>query len=273
MSHYLARPRIQTAVKGLLLFGLALFLYSRLMNGTILFYINQNFVPYTMLAIVGLMIVAISYRPWAGKLANTPAHTEPHNHEDEHVHSTDTTAHDHSHDHSHALTASGLWLLLLPMLLGVLVPPQPLGASAMANREVSMSLQTSSLPAAVRAAANKGASERNVLDWLQAFAGAQDPARDFAGQPAKVVGFVFRDRRFGAEQFMVARYVISCCVADANVAGMVVRWPKAAALPADQWVEVQGVLQPGKLGSEELPVLAAQTVANVEVPSQPYLYP
>ncbi len=273
MSHYLARPRIQTAVKGLLLFGLALFLYSRLMNGTILFYINQNFVPYTMLAIVGLLIMAISYRPSERKAANEPAHAEPHGHDDGHSHATDTGTHEHSHDHSHALTVSGLLLLLLPMVLGVLVPPQPLGASAMANREVSMSLQTSSLPAAVQAAANKGASERNVLDWLQTFAGAQDPARDFAGQPVKVVGFVFRDKRFGAEQFMVARYVVSCCVADANMAGMVVRWPKAAALPADQWVEVHGVLEPGKLGSEQLPVLAAQSVTNVEVPSQPYLYP
>lgn len=261
-NNYLARPRIQIAAKALLLLALALFLYSRMANGTILFYINQNFVPYTMLAVIGLIIVAISYRP-AGK-----THEHVHEHEHEHEHGAGQT-----HEHSHALTLSGLLLVALPIILGVLVPPQPLGAAAMANRDVNVSLQSASLPAAVRAAAQKSAADRNILDWLQTFAGAQDPANDLAGQSAKVTGFVFRDKSFGPDQFMVARYVVTCCVADATVAGIVVRSPQAASLAADQWVEVSGVFEPGKLGAEALPVLSASAIAEAEVPSQPYLYP
>jgi uncharacterized repeat protein (TIGR03943 family) len=252
---------MQTAVKALLLLALALFLYSRIANDTILFYIHQSFVPYTMLAIMGLIIVASGYRPprrsAAGSVQVTGSDAE----------SGATGGHDHT------LTLSGLLLVLLPIVIGVLAPPQPLGAAAVDNREISMSLQTSSLPAAVAAAAAKNVSDRNVLDWLQTFAGSQNPTRDFAGQPAKITGFVFRDQRFGDDQFLVARYVISCCVADAYVTGLVIRWPQAAELAADQWVEVSGVFEPGKLGSESLPVLSAQTVINVDVPVQPYLYP
>jgi putative membrane protein len=72
---------------------------------------------------------------------------------------------------------------------------------------------------------------------------------------------------------MVTRFVVSCCVADANVAGMVVRWPEATALAADQWVEVTGSLAAGDLEGELLPVLAAESVKPVAVPEQPYLYP
>ena len=279
MNNYLARPRIQIAAKALLLLALALFLYSRMANGTILFYINQNFVPYTMLAVIGLIIVAISYRPAGPRLqgartsvtkGSEDAHEagEEHTHDHAHAH-----AHNHAHEHSHALTLSGLLLVALPIILGVLVPPQPLGAAAMANRDVNVSLQSASLPAAVRAAAQKSAADRNILDWLQTFAGSQDPAHDLAGQSAKVTGFVFRDKSFGPDQFMVARYVVTCCVADATVAGIIVRSPEAASLAADQWVEVSGVFEPGKLGTEELPVLSANAVAEAEVPSQPYLYP
>ncbi len=57
------RPKFQNAVKALILLGLALFLYTRLADGTLFFYINQRFMIYTVLAIVGLVLVAISYRP------------------------------------------------------------------------------------------------------------------------------------------------------------------------------------------------------------------
>jgi uncharacterized repeat protein (TIGR03943 family) len=164
-------------------------------------------------------------------------------------------------------------LVALPILLGVLVPPQPLGAAALSNREVNVTLQGSALPAAVRAAAEKAATEKNVLDWGHTFAASGNPAQEFAGEHAKVTGFVFRDERFGANQFMVTRFVVSCCVADANVAGMVVTWPQAGELPADQWVEVAGTLQAGTLDGETLPVLAAASVTPVDMPQQPYLYP
>ena len=281
MSSYLARPRIQIAAKALLLLALALFLYSRMANGTILFYINQNFVPYTMLAVIGLIIVAISYRPVERRTAEGAAaahgndeHEHSHDHAPDHDHDHNHDHnHGHTHDHSHALTMSGLLLVALPILLGILVPPQPLGAAAMANRDVNVSLQNSGLPAAVRKAAQKSSTDRNILDWLQTFAGAADPAHDLAGQPAKVVGFVFRDKRFGPDQFMVARYVVTCCVADATVAGIVVRSPQAASFASDQWVEVSGTFEPGKLGTEDLPVLSAKAVAEAETPAQPYLYP
>lgn len=180
-----------------------------------------------MLAVVGLTLVAISYRPAARRAAanetGAAGRDQPHEH-------------DHEHEHSHALTLSGLLLVALPIILGVLVPPQPLGAAAMANQDINVSLQSAELPAAVRAAAQKNSAERNILDWQQTFAGARDPARAPAGQTAKVTGFVFRDKRFGPDQFMVARYVVTCCVADATVAGIIVRSPQAASFAADQWV-------------------------------------
>jgi uncharacterized repeat protein (TIGR03943 family) len=268
----LQRPRFGTAVKALLLLSLALFLYTRLAGGTLFFYINERFMAYTMLAIVGLVLVAISYRS-----ALRPAwkHTAGEDSDADEQKDDQGQSHEpgHSSDHNHALTWGGVALVALPVVLGLLVPPQPLGAAALSNREVNVTMQGSALPAAVRAAAQKDSTNKSVLDWLHTFAGSDNPIADHAGDPARVTGFVFRDERFGADQFMVTRFVVSCCVADANVAGLVVRWPQATELPADQWVEVTGTIQAGALDGENLPLLAADTVTPVDVPQQPYLYP
>ena len=171
------------------------------------------------------------------------------------------------------MTWAGVALVLLPIVLGIVVPPQPLSAAAIGNREVNVTSSGSALPAAVRTAAAKDAADKNQLDWLNTFAGSAHPAEDFAGQPVDVVGFVFRDERFAADQFMVTRFVVSCCVADANVAGMVVEAPETATLADDQWVRVRGVLAPGQLGERVLPVIAAESITPAEAPQQPYLYP
>ncbi len=254
----LNRPRFQTAVKALVLLALAVFLYTRLADGTLFFYINQRFMVYTILAVVGLVLVAISYRT---ALRRT---NEVHNHGD---HGEE----EHSH---HSLTWAGLALVVLPMVLGILIPPQPLGAAALENREINVTTQPRNvLPAAVRAAAQKNAADRNLLDWLNAFTASSDPVQEYTGQPVDVIGFVYHDERLADDEVLISRFIVSCCVADANVAGMIVRWPGAAELAADQWVEVSGMLEPGQFDGQKVPTLAAQSVTPVEVPQQPYLYP
>lgn len=245
----LQRPRFQVAAKALILLALALFLYMRLADGTLFFYINQRFMIYTVFAVIGLAAVALSYRA-----AGAHAEEEVHSH--------------------HTMTWGGLALVLLPVALGLLAPPQPLGAAAIANREIAVSSQPRSvLPAAVRAAAQKDAIDRNLLDWLNAFSTSHNAAQEFAGQPVDVIGFVYHDERLADDEVLISRFIVSCCVADANVVTMVVRWPAAATLENDAWVQVQGVLEPGEFNGAPLPVVAAQSVTPIAMPDQPYLYP
>jgi putative membrane protein len=245
--------RLQTSLKALLLIGMALFLYGRLSDGTLYFYIHQRFAWLTMLAIIGFLLVGINYGMNRGVRGHS--HTGGH--------------HDHHH---HGLSWGGYLLVALPLLLGLLVPPRPLGASALATREIRIGTAGSAMPAAVKAATEKAPTDKNVLDWLLALQSTSDPAA-YAGQEANVIGFVYRDDRFPADSFMITRYVLSCCVADASAAGLMVRWPEAPGLIDDQWVEVTGRFQVGEFDGETTPILVAQAVIPTSVPSQPYLYP
>ncbi|HMN29316.1 MAG TPA: TIGR03943 family protein, partial [Caldilineaceae bacterium] len=227
------RPRFETTLKALLLIALGLFLYSRLANGTLYFYINRRFMAFTLLAVFGLIVVGLSYR-FKGRHTDESPHDHDHDHTHEHNHDPDHAG----HQHSHGLTWGGVVLLLLPIVLGLIVPPQPLGASAFANREVNAGLNPGTMPGILGTAKQKTASDKNILDWWESFRASSNLAADqsFIGQPAKVVGFIYKDQRYGAGHFMVVRYLVSCCVADASALGLVVAWPEEAQLKNDQWV-------------------------------------
>jgi uncharacterized repeat protein (TIGR03943 family) len=238
---------MKRSLKALTLIALGIFLYTRLANGTLLYYINRRFAWLTVLAIIGLLLVAVSYR-------QRPAH----------LHTHAGTGHDH------AFSWAGLFLVALPVVLGLLVPPRPLGASAMESREVSVG----SLSSVARTGSSSPLvieGEKDILDWLITFQRTPDAAA-FSGQEARVIGFVYRDDRFDAETFMVSRFAVSCCVADATAVGLIVRWPEAASLARDQWVEVSGHFQPGEFYGQQVPLLVADAITPVETPNQPYLY-
>lgn len=163
---------------------------------------------------------------------------------------------------------NGLHLLLaLPLLLGVLVPAQPLGADTLAGR----GLDLSTAPLLSQQPVEGDPAQWNLLQWAMAL---PVQGEELSGETVDVVGFVFQDERMGRDAFYVARYVITCCAADGTAAGLPVQWPDGEALPADTWVRVQGTLARITTGDGlTIPAIAATSVEPVDQPESPYLFP
>lgn len=262
---------VESTAKALLLIGLGLFLFSRIVNGTIYYYINQRFTGLTLLAVFGCMLVGISFLFWqdADDYATTfqdnhgcdgpPAPRNPGHH-----------GHSH-HEHDHALTWGAAFIILVPILLGLFISPRPLGASAMANREVGFESRQSAMPAAVAVAASKTSTERNILDWIYAFQKEGEPS--FAGAEADVTGFVFRNEKFAGNEFSLTRYIVSCCVADASYVSIVTRGSAAEKYNNDEWVRVRGYFEMGTFDGSPRIILIPREIVTVPIPNQPYLYP
>ncbi|MCB0209872.1 MAG: TIGR03943 family protein [Anaerolineae bacterium] len=247
---------MKSSWKAILLIAMGLFLFSRILSGKLFFYINERFFWLTIFAALGLLLVGISYR------YRFVDNAHQHDHHD----------HDHEYHHHDQLSWIGLMLIASPIVLGLVVPPKPLGAAAMTNRDISIESLTSAAAPESNTILSKPHGEKNILDWIVEFRQASDPAA-LAGQEVKLVGFVYRDERFADETFMVSRFVVSCCAADAAPLGLVVNWPDSLTLEDDQWVEVAGVLQPGEFEGETMPIVEAASVTLTDVPDQPYLYP
>ncbi len=266
--------RMLNRLKALVLILTAVFFAQKYASGTLYYYIGPRFAWLALVAVMLLITIGSAYdlparRKAGGRGQNREHDRAAHSHDGAEPTSLDD---EHSSDHEHGHDHASVWPLLfmaLPLVLGVVVPVRPLGASAVASRGVAASVG--------EAADQSGRtltivpSERNVLDWVRAISAEPDPAA-FSGQEADVVGFVYRDARFGDDQFMVARFTIACCVADATAIGLVVEAENASALQPDSWVRVRGQFSEGIFDGQTMPVLVADEVLPVQPPEQPYLY-
>ena len=88
-----------------------------------------------------------------------------------------------------------------------------------------------------------------------------------AGDTVAFVGFVTRYSDTPADEFLLTRYVVSCCVADATVAQVRVVNVTPGAFEDNEWVDVRGTIFP--LGREV--IVNASVVAEVARPERPYL--
>jgi len=244
------KESLRDALKTLVVVAMAIFLLLLAYNGRVLLYINQRTAWLLVPTAIVLFVIAEAFR-------RRPTGAE---HE----------AGCQCGDAHHPFAPLSLLLVALPVLLGMLVPPAPLGALAMGARDSVSFTAPASLSGNV-ADVEQG-SERNILDWIAVFQRSSD-LTPFAGKEAHVTGFVFRDDAAGADRFMVSRFIITCCVADAMPVGLPVRWPDAATLAPDQWVEVSGPIALEQVDGDTVPYIDATAVVPVNAPDQPYLYP
>lgn len=237
-------PWVQVAI----LAGMGLFFAYNIVSGNLTNYINARFtwLSYVAAAIFLLLAAATAYEQFT--------HGGGHHH--------------HHDDHDHEpLTWTILAIVALPLILGVLVPSRPLGASA-----VEGNLSTGAVGVDGGDVFARDPLEYNVLDWLRRINDSAD-LHEFDGQEADLLGFVYINNEFPADHFMVTRFVISCCVADAAAIGLPVIWAETDALVNDTWVQVRGHFELGDFGGNIVPILHAETLEIVPEPEHPYLYP
>lgn len=98
--------------------------------------------------------------------------------------------------------------------------------------------------------------------------GAQALAKR-AGVDVDFVGIASREASTPADEFLLTRYVITCCVADATIVQVRVVNVTPGSIKPNEWVEVKGQLYP--LGRTML--VNAASVRAVPRPAKPYLTP
>ncbi len=241
------KVNVQGWLKVLILFGLAIYFAVIIVTGDITNYVNitESFGWLSYVAVVlfaGLGLAALT-----------------------NINKRDDTATGYGH------ISEPSWSVLLivgaPLVLGTLIPSQPLGAEA-----INGNLTTTGSGLGGLNTFTADPLDRNILDWLRVF-NSEPAAAALDGTPADVIGFVYREPGLESDQFMVARFALSCCVADASAFALPVMWADTSQLSEGEWVRVRGEFNAGDFRGETLPILIPQTVDSVEQPEHPYLYP
>ena len=242
----MGRYNWQEWLKSILLLGMAFYFFALIFTGKLSNYINLRFAWLSYVAVVVFLLLALwnSYRLITGRYSRL------------------------SHSNAHlGLSWAGIAVMSLPLLFAILLPSEPLGADAVSG---SISLKPISGVSA-EARYNLPPLERNVLDWLRAFDEAANPT-ELNGLPVNIVAFVYREAGMDDNQFMAARFTLSCCVADAMAIGMPVHAENAENFADGQWVQIQGTLQAGEFRGATVPILIPSSIEAIEPPENPYLY-
>lgn len=256
------KSRRTRTFQALILALLGFFLLERVWSGKILLYINQRFVILVVLAGIGLIALAqamfVDRRK--GGIGEDTGGIEP-----------DDPRRETHELHSPSSNANLIWLLI-PLAFGLLIPARALGTSTLANRGIQMTAPFQVQNSVGTVALEMPAGNRTVLDWIRAFHSAGDPLT-LVNESADVTGFIYHDPRLKADQFLLGRYAVTCCIADATAIGITINWANSAALENNSWVRVQGEIQVGQLEGQKVPVIQADQVIPIQEPDQPYLFP
>ncbi|BAU27307.1 putative repeat protein (TIGR03943 family) [Aneurinibacillus soli] len=175
------------------------------------------------------------------------------------------------------------WLLvMIPAVLGICLPPPPLGTAILPQSPV-VSAKSASLPLPL---AQVRTGERTVRDlsWTDFTEDFYQKEVTYEHHPYRVTGIVYHPPGWLPERFVVMRYMITCCAADATPLGIAVEVTGGDQLKNNEWIEVEGMIRRTTLpqadilvplawtyGQKEQPLLQADGIRHIQAPKDPYL--
>ena len=166
-------------------------------------------------------------------------------------------------------TLLGYFILVFPILLVIAVKPGNLSTFAAASRGISTSLtgQDNNLMDVLKSqiTTEEGFRKLNIKQIL--VIAKQEPEK-IEGLQISTEGFAYYEPTQPPGSFMLVRFLITCCAADATPLGIEVRTQKTVQFPPDTWVKVQGT---AKMENNK-PIITQSIVTPVSKPSNVYLY-
>ncbi len=180
-------------------------------------------------------------------------------------------------------------VFIIPLLLAFLIPPEALDPSMAEQRGFNVNIGASganeedAADGIGESAAGESASlpESEITDghlqvdpdnYVQVTDELWENPADFSGKELTGKGFLYKESGLEEGRFMLGRYMIFCCIADAIVVGFIVEPPPEAHVAEDTWVEVTGEINVGTYQGEETAVVEVTDWQEVEEPGNPYVF-
>jgi uncharacterized repeat protein (TIGR03943 family) len=176
----------------------------------------------------------------------------------------------------------GSGLLIVTAVVGFAIAPTALTSQAALQRGISeFSVVTRVQPQSF--SPDTKPEERSLIDWIRTLNAYPEPDA-YAGQKAKVTGFVVQLPYLPENYLIISRFILTCCAVDAYPVGLPVKLEQSrTAYPPDTWLEIEG-----EMVTETLPVdshtmkalstqkrqlvLAAKSLKTISTPADPYGY-
>lgn len=95
----------------------------------------------------------------------------------------------------------------------------------------------------------------------------------YIGYKISIKGFVYKDlESMDEDEFVPARLMMTCCVADLSPCGFICKYSKASELEEDSWVTVEGTISKKENNGAEDPQIDVNKISPTD-PTEDYIYP
>ena len=166
----------------------------------------------------------------------------------------------------------GSFLLLTAAILGLIITPRAFASQTALDRGVTELIGATRVqPQAFRAQVRP--EERSLVDWVRTLNVYPEPDA-YTGQKVKVQGFVIHQPNVSQEYIFLARFILTCCAADAYPVGLPVQLPSLSRqqYPPDTWLEVEGQMTTQTIAQKRQLTIAANSLKKIPQPQNPYSY-
>lgn len=162
-----------------------------------------------------------------------------------------------------------LGILVAVAVVGLVYVPRPFTSDTALARGIAEPVaMTRSQPQRFMRTVSPG--ERTLTDWNRILSVYPEPDA-YTGDPVNVSGFVIHPPEWSDEYLMVARFVMTCCAADAYPIGLPVRVANGrGAYAPDSWVEISGYMATETIQGQRRIVIQGETLTPIPEPSNPY---
>ncbi len=235
-----------------------IFLIFLIVRKKILFFLHPDFLPMVYGSVIILFLLAIGSMFFSS-------------HKHEHDIHTHTHTHTHTHEHVQKLAWYHVVLLLIPLFIGFGFDLRPLSSMAALER----GLDTGALTLGRRQIQSSGfqssPAKRTLYQWIIALSNNPEPSR-YLGQEVHIKGFAINDPSLPPDQLMIARFIVTCCAADARVLSLPLKrtLPELSSIKNDTWIEVTGKMAVREVGGESSVIIDPQAVKMIPEPDNPY---
>lgn len=243
---------------GIVLFGGLL--VSIVINGSYTRYVRPGIGPLLLGAGAILVLVGLSHflaRP--GPRPDAPTASDS---------TTGLTRVEHGSSGHRHLSARTTWLLLVPSVILLLAPPPPLGATSVSHYA---ELPGSAAPVPNRHYPPLAAGGTPAIGLNEFVSRADfDVDRSVSRRPVTITGFVAGPGPRFPGGYLLVRFVLFCCAADAHPAAVHVNgYPP---LPIDTWVtaRVQSIDGSATAANGYVPEVRLLSLRSSPEPSDPY---
>ncbi|WP_439875672.1 TIGR03943 family putative permease subunit [Bacillus mycoides] len=277
-------------IRGIILIGLAMLLFKLLVTGNIYNFIAPKMIKFTYIAFVVILLIG-SLQVWGdGREKQDDCNCCKHN----------TTS-------KSGMKSFFVYVLfVVPIISAFLFGSVTIDGSLAGKRGMNQSAQARSMEKNEKEGRQVNSDWREVLvdpdetsnlpttyqteeqlaksmlgnrkiqvedkDYVQTMNIIGQDVNGFKGKEIIFSGFIYNDKDVTGNKVVVARYGITCCIADASVWGMIVTGQNVEKLPEETWVKITGLLDGTTYKRTLFPLVKISKVEKINKPADPYVY-